>query len=68
MNRVTRVLGKYSMEIYVLQGVFLSLFHKEPFNITNPYIYVVSVIISVYIGAIIVHPMTERIYNNARKQ
>ena len=66
-NRVSQNLGKYSMEIYGLQGIFLSLFHKSPFNIVNPYVYVVSVIVSVCIGAVIVQPVTKKIYISARK-
>lgn len=67
-NKVTRLLGKYSMEIYVLQGIFLSLFHNVPMNITNPYVYVLCVTVSVFAGAMIVHPAVEKIYIKARKR
>ncbi len=67
-NKVTRILGKYSMEIYVLQGMFLLLFHKDPINISNPYVYVVCVTVLVLVGSLIVHPVVERIYANARKK
>ena len=38
-NKVSNTLGKYSMEIYILQGMFLTLFHKSPFNIVNPWVW-----------------------------
>ncbi len=67
-NNVTRILGKYSMEIYILQGLFLSIFHKPPLNIVNPYMYVLMVMIFVSIGAVTMHPITGRIYASARRK
>lgn len=67
-NNVTHVLGKYSMEIYILQGLFLSVFHQPPINIENPYMYVLMVMIFVGIGVVIMHPITSRIYSSARRK
>ena len=67
-NRMSQILGKYSMEIYALQGLFLSLFHKSPLNIVNPYVYVASVLTCVCIGAVVVQPIMKKIYVNARKR
>lgn len=67
-NNVTCILGRYSMEIYILQGLFLSMFHQPPINIENPYMYVLMVMIFVGIGAVITHPITSRIYSSARRK
>lgn len=56
------------MEIYILQGLFLSMFHQPPINIENPYMYVLMVMIFVGIGAVITHPITSRIYSSARRK
>lgn len=66
-NRLTRWLGKYSTEIYALQGLFLILYHSKVINLKNPYIYVIAVITSVFAAAVIVHPATRKIYAVARK-
>lgn len=67
-NNVTCILGRYSMEIYILQGLFLSMFHQSPINIENPYMYVLMVMIFVGIGTVITHPITSRIYSSARRK
>ena len=66
-NRITRWLGKYSTEIYALQGFFLILYHSKVINLKNPYVYVLAVIISVCVAAVIVHPIIRKIYAIARK-
>ena len=38
--KATRCLGKISLEIYVIQGLFLSLFHSKIVYIENPYVYI----------------------------
>lgn len=65
-NKITRILGKYSMEIYILQGLFLSMFHQSVFNIINPYMYILSVIICVTAGSFIMHPVITKIYSVTR--
>ena len=49
---VTRFLGKISMEIYVSQGFFLTLFHDDICYISNPYIYVLIVTICTILFAL----------------
>ena len=66
-NKITRWLGKYSMEIYLVQGLFLTLFHSDMINIGNPYLYVLLVTVSVLIAAVALHPITRKIYSIARK-
>lgn len=65
-NKITRILGKYSMEIYILQGLFLSMFHQSVFNIINPYMYILSVIICVTAGSFIMHAVITKIYSVTR--
>lgn len=66
-NRITRWLGKYSTEIYLVQGLFLTLFHSEMINLANPYLYVLLVTVSVLIAAVALHPITRTIYSIARE-
>ena len=65
-NRITRWLGKFSMEIYIVQGLFLTLFHSKLINITNQYIYIFAVIVTTMGGAVLLHPITRKIYSIAR--
>lgn len=67
-NRVSRWLGKYSMEIYLVQGLFLMLFHSEMINLENPYLYIFGVTASVLVAAVALHPITRIIYLIAREQ
>ncbi len=66
-SAVTRFLGEISLEIYMLQGVFMLLLHNEIINITNPYIYAAAVIIGTVALAIAVHPLIKLIYTICRK-
>lgn len=61
-NAVSIFLGKISLEIYVVQGLFISLYHSEIINIENPYIFILLVVLSTFIGAFILHPIIEYIY------
>lgn len=61
---VTRFLGKISLEIYVFQGLFLSLFHSRIISITNPYVYVVVVAFCTVIFAYMINPFIKWIYKS----
>ena len=66
-NKVTSFLGGISLEIYVLQGIFLVLFHSEKFYISNPYLYVLAVAASTIAAAFISHPLFQSVYRLCRK-
>lgn len=67
-NGILRWLGKYSTEIYLVQGVFLTLFHSDIINLENPYLYILFVTIFVLISSVAIHPITKMIYSIAREQ
>lgn len=60
--RFTRLLGAISMEIYVMQGVFIILLRSKFIYISNPYIYIALIIIGTTAAAILVHPLFKYIY------
>lgn len=62
---ITRWLGKYSLEIYLCQGMFLTLFEGKLFDIKNAGIYCLVVIIAVVVSSIIIHPITKIINSKA---
>lgn len=66
-NKVTSFLGRISLEIYVLQGVFLMLFHAKNMYISNPYLYLLAVSISTIVTACILHPLILLVYRTFRK-
>lgn len=66
-NRLTNFLGNISLEIYVMQGVFLLLFHAEKTYISNPYLYIVAVTASTIASACILHPLIKYVYHSFRK-
>lgn len=59
--KITRLLGKISLEIYVIQGLFLSFFRSELFYIKNSYIYVSVVTIFTFVFAEILYVIFELI-------
>lgn len=65
-NRITQWLGKYSLEIYVSQGLFLTLFHSQCTNIENQYIYILVVAVATLEAAVLLHPVVRKIYSIAR--
>ena len=62
---ITRWLGKYSLEIYLCQGMFLTLFEGKLFDIKNAGIYCLVVIIAIVVSSIIIHPITKIINSKA---
>lgn len=67
-NRATRWLGKYSLEIYVSQGLFLTFFHSQYINIENQYIYILAVAGATLGAAVLLHPVVRKIYSIAREK
>lgn len=56
-NPITQWLGKYSLEIYVIQGIFLLLRKSTRLYIQNPYIFIVVCIIGTLMSAIAIKPV-----------
>lgn len=56
-NKVTYKLGLISLEIYLLQGMFLTGFQGGIMNIENPIVYVVAVTAATLLSSIIMHPI-----------
>ena len=65
---VANFLGKYSLEIYVMQGLFITLFHSGLVYIDNPYLYILLVSIFVIVFAITLNPIIKFIYSAWRKK
>lgn len=61
--KVTTWLGSISLEIYVLQGLFLNLFSSDITGISNPYFYVVLVSCCTIGTATVTHPVFRAILN-----
>lgn len=62
---VTRLLGKYSFEIYGFHGLFLLL--RDAFGVQNDGVFAVLVIVSTLCAAIALQPVFQRIYGRARR-
>ena len=60
---VTRWLGRYYFEIYVMQGISLLLFHSDQFYIDNKWLYVFVCILTTLLFAVIIHPVFHFISN-----
>lgn len=59
-NPITRFLGKISLEIYLLQGIFLNLF-KNQIYIENDILYILAVTVCTIILAMLAHPVYKAI-------
>lgn len=64
-NCVTRFLGNISLEIYLLQGIFLDLF-METIPVLNEWFYMLIVTMSTIVSAIIFNPVFKKIINIGR--
>ncbi|MBQ3154689.1 MAG: acyltransferase [Clostridia bacterium] len=60
---VTRFLGRISLGIYVIQGVFLKVFRCDHIYIENGWLYVVLVCTGTFIGGVVLTPLFEKIYS-----
>lgn len=54
---VTRWLGRYYFEIYVMQGIPLLLFHSDLIYIENKWLYVLVCIITTLLLAVVIQPV-----------
>lgn len=59
---VTRFLGRISLGIYVVQGIFLKAFRSELVNIENGWLYVALVCLGTFLGGGVLTPLFEKIY------
>lgn len=66
-NIVIRILGKYSLEIYACQGIFLMLRKDGIIYIDNPYIFIVIVIVGTGIMSIIMKPLYVQINKKVKE-
>ena len=65
-NKITCFLGKISFEIYVMQGLFFTLFHSNKAKIDSPYLYIVMVTFATFVSAYLIHPVFRFIYKSCR--
>ena len=66
-SNLFRFLGNISLEIYVMQGIFLDFFHSDIVAITNPYLYIVIVSCTTIVSAYLLHPTFQSVYRFYRK-
>ncbi len=65
-NKCLEFLGKYSLDIYVLQGLFLDMFKRGVLRIDNGWRYISVVIICTIIAAVLLHGTLEFVMNIPR--
>lgn len=65
-NMITRILGKYSLEIYVSQGFFLMLRKNDIIYIDNPYAFIAIVIVGTGIVSIALKPIYVQIVKTVK--
>ena len=65
-NIITSFLGEISLEIYLLQGIFLNIFRNQ-FPIKNDWLYVLTVIVFTIIFSVLSHPIYKYIGNITKK-
>lgn len=65
---VTRWLGKYYFEIYVMQGIPLLLFHSELVYIENKWLYVLVCTIATLLLVLVIHPIFQFISSMVKGQ
>ena len=66
-NIISRFLGKIYLEIYILHGFFLMLFHSKYIIINNPYVYAALTFLSTILLALIIHPAIQKILSLGKK-
>lgn len=65
-NVITEFLGKISLEIYILQGIFLNIFKKQ-LIIKNDWLYILCVVVCTLLLAFLFQPIYKRIGNIGKK-
>ncbi len=66
-SRVLRFFGKFSMEIYVLQGIPLHLLANGTLKIENGWLYIAGVIAATILLSIVMHPVIQFVINIPKK-
>lgn len=61
-NAFTREFGKISLEVYVLQGFFINLFHCDYLYVHNAYLYVIFVALCTIAASELIHPLFKNIF------
>ncbi len=67
INGFTKLLGKISLEIYVLQGLFFDALRSDLINIENAYVYIVLVFVCTFSLAPLLMLLDNYIYKLCRK-
>ena len=62
-NLITTHLGVYSLEIYIIQGLFLNMYKSSLICIENDCIFAGAVAVSTYLAALVLHPIIKLIYS-----
>jgi peptidoglycan/LPS O-acetylase OafA/YrhL len=57
VNRITKMLGSISLEIYVAQGFLFDIFRSDLIYINNTNVYVLAVGINTFLLALLLHPI-----------
>lgn len=65
--RITRVLGKFSFEIYVVQGVVMKLLRSRLIYVTNNWLYYALCLIGIALMSVSLHPLFVAINRIFRK-
>lgn len=68
VNSITMHLGVYSFEIYIVQGLFLNLYKSPILYINNDYVFAITVVLSTYFTALLIHPIINFIYLMFRRK
>lgn len=68
VNPITMHLGAYSFEIYIIQGLFLILYKSPILDINNDYLFAITVVLSTYFTALLIHPIINFIYLMFRRK
>lgn len=62
-----QILGVVSLEIYMFSGLFSQLFHSDMINISNPFFYMLLVLIVTIVCACLFHRVAQRVYDMCGK-
>ena len=60
-NPVLNFLGKISLELYLIHGLFIDLFHSEFFNIQKDEFYVGAVVLASIVSAFLIWLLVSKI-------
>jgi peptidoglycan/LPS O-acetylase OafA/YrhL len=66
-NKITEFLGKMSLELYLIQGLFITLFRSDKIMIENNYLYIIYTLIGTIITAYILNLIDKFILKKYKK-